>query len=53
MSRIARAVVLALLITTALATTGCLHTWTGTHQEWPPSVNDPPREHQQGNPSDG
>jgi hypothetical protein len=63
MSRIARAIVLALLCSTVMGISGCahpegwprpwIHTWTQTYDEFPPSVNDPPQDHRQGNPSDG
>jgi hypothetical protein len=68
MSRIARAVVLALLCATALGSSGCvaprahpwrppgfrppIHTWTRTYGEFPPSL-DAPHEHGQSDPSDG
>jgi hypothetical protein len=69
MSRIARAVALALLCSAALGSSGCvaprahpwrppgfrppIHTWTGTYAEYPPSMYDTPHIHGQGNPSDG
>jgi len=59
MTRIARAVVMALLVGAALGTSGCgwsrglIHTWTGTYAEYPPSVYDTHPAPPQGNPSDG
>jgi hypothetical protein len=63
MSRIARAIVLTLLVSTALGISGCahpegwprpwIHTWTQTYADFPPSVNDTPHVPIQGNPSDG
>ena len=64
MSRIARAVVLALLFATALGVSGCayprphpwafhypIHTMTGTYQEFPPAAYNTPHEHGQPNPA--
>jgi hypothetical protein len=58
MSRIARAVVLACLVSAILGASGCaaprahpwqppgcrppIHTWTGTYAEYPPSIEKPP-----------
>jgi len=53
MARIARAVAAVVLVIASLGTAGCLHTWTQTYQDYPPSAWDPPRSHPQGNPSDG
>ena len=59
MTRIARAVVIGLLLMAVLGTSGCgwvrpsLHTWTGTYADFPPAVYDTPPTHHQGNPSDG
>ena len=68
MSRIARAVVVALLSAAAMGSSGCasprahpwrppgfrppIHTWTSTYGEFPPSIDAPPGPGQ-GNPSDG
>jgi hypothetical protein len=68
MSRIARAVVLALLFSAGLGASGCasprahpwmppglrppIHTWTGTYAEYPQSMYDSPHQ-PQGQPSDG
>ena len=54
MTRIARAVALALLVSAALGSSGCIHTMTETYAEFPPSVYDnQPHVHVQGNPTDG
>jgi hypothetical protein len=63
MSRIARAIVLALFVSIAVGISGCahpegwprppIHTWTQTYADFPPSVNDTPHDHIQGQPSDG
>ena len=53
MTRIARAVVLALLVSAALGSSGCIHTMTETYAEFPPSINHTPPAPVQGNPSDG
>ena len=62
MSRIARAVVLALFASIVLGISGCanpwplrpsLTTWTGTYAEYPESMYTTPHDHGQGNPSDG
>jgi len=53
MARIARAVAVAILVIASLCNTGCLHTWTETYQEYPPSAWAPPHTHPQGNPKDG
>jgi len=53
MARIARAVAAALLVIASLGAAGCLHTWTGTYHDYPPSAWDPPHTHPQGNPNDG
>lgn len=68
MSRIARAVVVAALFAATLGSSGCasprahpwrppgtrppLNTWTGTYEEFPPSINRP-HVMGQGQPSDG
>jgi hypothetical protein len=68
MTRIARAVVLALLTAAALGSSGCvgprahpwrppgcrlpIHTWTQTYADFPPSINDP-HGPGQGQPGDG
>jgi hypothetical protein len=53
MSRLARAVAVALLITTVLGISGCIHTWAQTHAEFPPSVYNTPHTHGQPNPPEG
>ena len=54
MTRIARAVLLALLVSAALGSSGCIHTWAETYAEFPPAVFDKkPHVHVQGDPSDG
>jgi hypothetical protein len=53
MARIAQRVAIMLLVMISLSTTGCLHTWAQTYQDYPPSAWDPPRSHPQGNPSSG
>jgi hypothetical protein len=54
MSRIARALVVALLISAAMTSSGCIHTWTETYAEFPPeALGDKPHMHVQGDPSDG
>jgi hypothetical protein len=53
MARIARAVAVVTLVIASLCSTGCLHTWTQTYQDYPPEAWDPPQPHRQGNPSDG
>lgn len=52
MARIARALAAFLLVIVGLGVAGCIHTWTQTYQDYPPSAYGPPHEHQ-GNPSDG
>ncbi len=52
MSRFARAVALALLATTVLGVSGCIHTWTQTYAEFPPSIENTPHTHGQPNPQD-
>jgi hypothetical protein len=53
MARIARAAAVVMLVIASLCATGCLHTWTQTYQEYPPSAwENPPAAHQ-GNPQDG
>ena len=53
MARIARVVAVILLVVVSLCTTGCLHTWTQTYQEYPPDAWESSQAHRQGNPSDG
>ncbi len=53
MARIARAVALVVLVIAGLGSTGCLHTWAQTYQDFPPSAWEPAQPHRQGNPSDG
>ncbi len=53
MSRYLRAIALALLAMTALAATGCIHTWTQTYAEFPPSIYNTPHTHGQPDPADG
>ncbi|MGP0068094.1 MAG: hypothetical protein ACLQGP_31420 [Isosphaeraceae bacterium] len=50
MSRMARALLLALLGSVILGSSGCIHTWTGTYAEYPDSAYTKPHEHVQGNP---
>ncbi len=38
MARIARAVAVVMLVIASLCTTGCLHTWTQTYHDYPPSA---------------
>ena len=51
MSRIARAVMLALLVSAILGSSGCIHTWTGTYAEYPQSAYDKPPVHGQPDPN--
>jgi hypothetical protein len=53
MARIARMLAIATLVITSLGSTGCLHTWTQTYHDYPPSAWEAPYEHHQGNPRDG
>ena len=53
MARIARVVAVAVLVIASLGSTGCLHTWTQTYHDYPPSAWEPPYTHHQGNPKDG
>jgi len=53
MARIARAVAALLLLIVGLGVAGCIHTWTQTYQDYPPSAYGPPHNHPQGDPSDG
>jgi len=53
MARIARAVAGVVLVFALLGSAGCLHTWTETYRDYPPSAWDPPHSHPQGNPNDG
>ena len=54
MSRIACAVVLALLVSAALGSSGCIHTWTETYSDFPPAAFDKqPHAHVQADPNDG
>ena len=53
MARIARMLAVAALVIASLGSTGCLHTWTQTYQDYPPSAWDPPYTHHTGNPKDG
>jgi len=53
MVRIARAAAAVVLVIVSLSAAGCLHTWTETYRDYPPSAWDPPRTHPQGNPNDG
>jgi hypothetical protein len=52
MARMARTVAALLLLILGLGVAGCIHTWTQTYQDYPPSANGPPHP-PQGNPSDG
>ena len=52
MARMARAVAVATLVIASLLSSGCLHTWTQTYHEYPPSAwENAPAPHQ-GNPND-
>jgi hypothetical protein len=53
MAKIARVVALALLVLAVWGSSGCIHTWTGTYAEYPPSLYDDSHVAHQGNPSDG
>jgi hypothetical protein len=53
MNRLTRALTALLLCIAGFSSTGCLHTWTQTYQDYPPSAWEPPHTHPQGNPSDG
>ena len=53
MARIARAVAAVVLVIASLGVTGCLHTWTQTYYDYPPSAWDPPHTRPQGDPNDG
>jgi hypothetical protein len=53
MSRIARTLAMALLAAALLSSSGCIHTWTGTYAEYPPSMYDDYPAPPQGQPSDG
>lgn len=52
MSRMARAVMLALLGAVILGSSGCIHTWTGTYAEYPDSAYTKPHVHVQGDPDE-
>lgn len=53
MAGIARAVAVLVLIIASLGSVGCLHTWTQTYQDYPPSAWEPADTHHQGDPKDG
>ena len=53
MARITRAVAVVVLVIASLGSTGCLHTWAYSYQDYPPSAWDAPGSHPQGKPSDG
>lgn len=53
MAKIVRAVALVALVAASFCATGCLHTWTQTYQDYPPSAWDPPHSRPQGAPGDG
>lgn len=53
MARIARSLAIVILIIASLCTTGCLHTWTQTYQDYPPDAWEAPHSQRQGNPTDG
>jgi hypothetical protein len=53
MTRIARTIVMALVVGAVLGSSGCIHTWTETYAEFPPTIHDTPPLPPQGNPSDG
>ena len=44
---------LAMLVSAILSSSGCIHTWTGTYAEYPESAYDKPHVHVQGDPHDG
>ena len=53
MSRMTRALLLAMLVSAILSSSGCIHTWTGTYAEYPDSAYDKPHVHGQADPNDG
>jgi hypothetical protein len=53
MKAFARALAALLLVIVSVSATGCIHTWTETYADFPPSAWDPPHSKPQGNPSDG
>jgi hypothetical protein len=50
MSRMARAVMLALLASAILGASGCIHTLTGTYEEYPEAAYSKPPVHRQPDP---
>jgi len=46
MARIVRAVAALLLVIVGLGIAGCIHTWTQTYQDYPPSAYGPPHQPQ-------
>lgn len=53
MGKLIRAIAAVCAIIVTLCASGCLHTWTQTYQDYPPSAWDPPHSHPQGNSTDG
>jgi hypothetical protein len=53
MARIARATAIILLVIATSGIAGCIHTWTETYAEFPPSIYDGSHAPRQGDPSDG
>jgi hypothetical protein len=51
--RLVRAITVVILLVASLCSTGCLHTWTQTYQDYPPAAWDPTHSRPQGSPSDG
>jgi hypothetical protein len=52
-TKVCRVVAIVTLLGATLCATGCLHTWTQTYQDYPPSAWDPAHSRTQGNPGDG
>jgi hypothetical protein len=53
MARIARMMAVVVLVIASLGSAGCLHTWTQTYHDYPPSAWDNPYTKHQGDPKDG
>jgi hypothetical protein len=53
MARIARLVAIGILLIGSVSSTGCLHTWTQTYQDYPPEAALPAYSQHQGDPTDG
>jgi hypothetical protein len=53
MARFARAVAIVVLVIAGFGLTGCVHTWTSTYHDYPPSAWEPPHTHPMGDPTDG